>query len=107
MPELQAARGRRPTRGRVAGCRQRCGRRGRGDGRPGRADPVDGDSDWVDCDEVMVDEEPELEDPALPSFTARNVGPKNIPVGTEKPLDFFSLYMSDDIITTMVTETNK
>lgn len=41
----------------------------------------------------------------MPPFTS-HVGPKNIPEGTKRPIDFFLLLLSDELIDKMVTETN-
>ena len=45
--------------------------------------------------------------PSVPSFTVRNsMAPKNIPEGTENPIDFFLLYFGNDILNSIVTHTN-
>lgn len=43
----------------------------------------------------------------IPDFTVQDPGPRNIPADTNFPIDFFSLFISEDIITLMVTETNR
>ena len=75
----------------------------------GRDDDVDVDLD-LDRDEDwrLVTPDNERDRPLLvPAFTVRNsMALKNIPEGTEKPIDFFMLYFSNDVLNSIVTHTN-
>ena len=43
---------------------------------------------------------------SIPKFKGQRSGPKNIPRECETDLDFFRLFMDDEIINTFVTNTN-
>lgn len=85
--------------------------RGRGRGGVRRADTVDGGDDalWSFVDAVNQPATAELPaEPAhVPPFTVRQTGPKEIPPGTQEPVDFFQLFWSSDLLTTIVRETNR
>lgn len=71
-------------------------------------DSVDLDLDAVDIDwrEVKPENEVDL-DLNVPTFTQRgSKSPRNIPGGCQDPIDFFSLFFDNDILATIVTNSN-
>ena len=84
--------------------------RGRGRGRGGlQTEPAHDDDDgWeaVTPTTQPQDDSPPAPPAHAPPFTVRSTGPRDIPEVTKEPVDFFTLLMSNDLLTKIVRETN-
>ena len=90
------------------------GLRGRGRGGRGRAavpqfqlSDEDRDSGWVEFVPPVVEGQEYKYRPTAPDFTVRSPGPQNIPPNTREPIDFYLLFLTVDLLTTLVRETNR